>query len=102
MGKDRSAKAAEIINQEFSMGFEAKCAGVSEIADVPLTKQAVEWANKIVCMEREHRDILFQRFPDAREKDVEVWNIENDFSFGDAYLEEMIREKWEELKNKNA
>jgi predicted protein tyrosine phosphatase len=59
MGQDRSKKAMEIINEEFSDKFEAKCAGVSEIADTCLTKQAVDWANKIICMERQHRDSLF-------------------------------------------
>jgi protein-tyrosine-phosphatase len=40
MGQDRSKKAMEIINEEFSDRFEAKCTGVSEIADISLTKQA--------------------------------------------------------------
>ena len=95
MGQDRSRKAMEIINEDFSDKFEAKCAGVLEIADIILTKQSVEWADKIICMERRHRDTLFQQFSSARDKEVEVWNISSDFSFNDPELEKELREKME-------
>ena len=98
-GRDRSARAVEIIKEEFSNDeFEAKCAGVSEIADTPLTEQAIEWTEKIVCMEREHRDALFQRFPEARSKEVVVWNIPNYFSFGNEGLGEELRGKIKIIK----
>lgn len=93
MGQDRSRKAMEIINEDFSDKFEAKCAGVSEIADISLTKHSIDWADRIICMERGHRDTLFQQFPDARNKEVEVWDISSDFSFNDPELEKELREK---------
>lgn len=99
MGKDRSAKAAEIINNELSNEFEAKCAGVSEIADIPIASQAIAWADRIICMERENRDSLFQLFPEAREKPTYVWNIPNGFSFNDPQLEKELREKMKIDKN---
>ena len=95
MGRDRSAKAVEIVNKTLSERFEAKCAGVSPIADVALTKQAVEWADKVICMEREHRNVLFDRFPEAREKEVVVWDISSDYSFNDPDLERELRERIE-------
>jgi predicted protein tyrosine phosphatase len=101
MGQDRSKKAMDIINEEFSNRFEAKCAGVSEIADISLTKQAIDWADKIICMERQHRDSLFQSFPEAREKPVEVWNIPSDYSFNDKELEKELREKVGEIEHTN-
>ena len=93
MGRDRSKKAMQIINEDFKDKFEAKCAGVSEIADIPLTKQAIDWSDRIICMERRHRDALFERFPEARQKDVPVWDISSDYSWGDPELEKELRER---------
>ncbi len=93
-GRDRSPCASEIINRDFSDSLEAKFAGVSPIADVPLTKQAIAWADEIVCMERFHRDMLFETFPEAKtKKQVLVWNISNDFCRNDPELERELKEK---------
>ena len=94
-GLDRSPCAAEIINKDFSDKFEAKFAGVSPLADVIITKQAVDWADKIICMEKSHREMLFEQFPGARDKDVEVWYVSNDYCRNDPGLEGELRERIE-------
>lgn len=90
MGRDRSRKAMEIIEKEFSDKFEAKCAGVSEIADILITQQAIDWAEKIICMERRHQEVLFDKFEHVKSKDLEVWDISSDYSFNDVELEEEL------------
>ena len=93
-GRDRSPCASEIVNKDFSNLFEAKFAGISPIADVPMTKQALEWADKVVCMERFHRDMLSDNFPEARRmKEVLVWNVSNEFCRNDPELEKELRGK---------
>jgi len=92
-GRDRSPCASEIINKDFSKLFESKFAGVSPLADVPVTQQSLKWADKIFCMERLHRDMLFTNFPDARAKDVCVLNVSNDFCRNDLGLERELRGK---------
>jgi predicted protein tyrosine phosphatase len=99
MGRDRSPKACEIILRDFSNELEAKFAGVSEIADTFLTKHVIEWADKIICMERQHRDILFMRFPEAMEKEVLAWNISSDYSREDKELENELKEMIANLIN---
>jgi predicted protein tyrosine phosphatase len=92
-GIDRSPCATEIVNKDFSDKFEAKFAGVSPLADVIITKQAVVWADKIICMEKLHREMLFEQFPEARDKDVEVWYVSSDYCRGDEELERELRER---------
>ncbi|MEI6058950.1 MAG: hypothetical protein WCP89_04230 [archaeon] len=97
MGQDRSRKAMEITNESFSDKLEAKCAGVSAFASTSLTKHSVDWADKIICMERRHRDTLFEKFPEARKKESEVWDISSDFSFNDRDLEKCLLERIEKI-----
>ena len=100
-GIDRSPCASEIINKEFSDKCEAKFAGVGPLTENPITKEMIDWADKIICMERMHRDMLFEQFPKARENGVEVWEVSNDFCRYDKGLEGELRRKIEkELKGK--
>ncbi len=97
MGRDRSQKACEIVETNFSDKFESKAAGVSTIADVLLTESAIEWADKIICMEKHHKEDLLQQFPEANHKDIDVWHIPGYFSFEDEELEERLMEKIKEI-----
>ena len=101
-GLDRSPCATEIINKDFSDKFEAKFAGVGPFAEIKVSKESIVWADKIICMERIHRDMLFEQFPEARDKDVEVWYISSDYCRNDPELEKELREKIEELVKRNS
>ncbi|MBU0957191.1 MAG: protein tyrosine phosphatase, partial [Nanoarchaeota archaeon] len=71
---------------------EAKSAGLAPYAEKKLTKQSIEWADKIFVMEHEHKIMLFKMFPDIN-KEVVVLNINNDYSRGDKELVEVLRRK---------
>ena len=74
---DRSPCAASLFKN--SKNYEAKFAGVGSLTETPVTKELITWADKIFVMEFERKAILFEQFNTAREKDVEVLNISNDF-----------------------
>ncbi len=100
-GLDRSPCATEIINKDFSKNFEAKFVGVGPFAEVTITDEAINWADKIICMEKIHREMLFEQFPEARKKDIEVWHISNDYCRNDSELEKELREKIKWLTQKD-
>lgn len=91
MGRDRSQKAKQILNEEYE-NFEAKCAGVHPVADLPLTKESLDWADKIIFMEENHKSIFLQRFPEYKEKEISVWNIPPIYSFDEPELELRIKD----------
>jgi predicted protein tyrosine phosphatase len=83
---DRSPCAASLIPG-------SKFAGVGPLTETPVTKELIDWADKIFCMEFDHKVLLFEQFSEARKKDVEVLNVSNDFLRYDPELEKILREK---------
>jgi predicted protein tyrosine phosphatase len=68
---------------EKSGRYEAKSAGFSPNARVRVTEQAIQWADIIFVMDDErdyHRKLLLEGFPEAKDKDVRVLRIPDDFS----------------------
>lgn len=55
---DRSPTAEAMFNTV--EGFEAKSAGASVGATVPLTKELIEWADEIYTMEFKHRQAVLE------------------------------------------
>lgn len=73
-------------------GWEVASAGTNRDAEVPVSRDLLEWADVAVCMEKRHRDILRQRFrgalPDNR---ILTLGIPDDFEFMDAELIRQFR-----------
>jgi predicted protein tyrosine phosphatase len=88
---DRSPCAASLIPG-------SKFAGVGPLTETPVTKEFIDWADLIICMEFEHKVLLFEKFDEARKKDVEVLNVSNDFLRYDPELEIVLREKLKRFK----
>jgi predicted protein tyrosine phosphatase len=59
----RSRTAEEIFKH--LPGYAVKSAGTEPSARIRVTEGLVGWADHIFVMERKHRDILRQRFPEA-------------------------------------
>jgi predicted protein tyrosine phosphatase len=83
---DRSPCAASLIPG-------SKFAGVGPLTETPVTKELIDWADLIVCMEHEHKAALYGQFSKVMEKDVEVLKISNDYLRFDPELEKILREK---------
>ncbi|GHG29399.1 phosphotyrosine protein phosphatase [Deinococcus indicus] len=73
-------------------GWEVASAGTNRDAEVPVSRDLLEWADVAVCMEKRHRDILRQRFrgalPDNR---ILTLGIPDNFEFMDAELIRQFR-----------
>jgi predicted protein tyrosine phosphatase len=90
---DRSP-AAEALFKNHPV-YHAKSAGVGPLTENPVTREMINWADKIFVMEHEHKVILSKRFPDV--ECVEVLGISNDFCRYDVELEKELRYKLREL-----
>ena len=84
--RDRSPCAASLIPG-------SKFAGVGPLTETPVTKELVDWADLIVCMEHEHKASLYEQFSKAMEKDIQVLNVSNDYLRFDPELEKILRDK---------
>lgn len=88
---NRSPTAAELFRD--SPQHEAKSAGVHPAAATRLTRQAVEWADKVFVMEDWHARKVEELAPGA---DVEVLGIPDVYPRGDPQLQELLRKKLSE------
>lgn len=97
MNQDRSPCAEELFKN--SKEYASKSAGLNPHSDIPLTKQAIEWADVIFLMDErneEHKTILLKKFPEAEKKDIRILNIPNDFKRFDSQLKELLKIKLEQ------
>lgn len=70
----------------------AKSAGISPYANTQITKQAVDWADVIICMESIHKSFLLKQFPSAKNK-IQVLNIPDIYYRNDPELIRLLKEK---------
>jgi len=85
---DRSLTAEEMFrNVE---GLEVKSAGVSFGATVPVTKDLIDWADKIFVMEHKHGKAILKIDPSAWRK-IEVLNIPDKFYKNQPELKALLK-----------
>jgi len=88
---DRSPCAASLFDD--SKYYSAKYAGIGPLTENPVTKELIEWSDKIFVMEFEHKVMLFEQFSEAREKEIDVLGISNDYLRFDLKLEKILKKK---------
>jgi len=101
----RSARLAQILQQDY--GYNTRNAGVSDYALIPVSTALLEWADEIVCVEKEVANVLLQdmlRFEDANGKsfkDIEfiVLDIPDIYERMNPSLQRIILEQYEEAIN---
>jgi len=81
---DRSPCAASLIPG-------SKFAGIGPLTEAPVTKELIDWADKIFVMESWHKEELLKQF--SKGEEVIVLNVSNDFLRYDPKLEKVLREK---------
>lgn len=87
---DRSKTAEEMFkNVE---GVEVRSAGVSMAATIHLSKELIDWADRIFVMEGKHQKAVLEIDPSAREK-VDCLDIPDEYSYGQPELKRVLREK---------
>ena len=90
---DRSPTAEDLVRER--SGFEVRSAGTMQWARRRLTRDDVEWADRIFVMEDHHRDFLLELAPEASGK-VDVLGIPDSYFRGDSRLVEVLRNKLSE------
>ena len=89
---DRSPTAEEMfINIE---GVEAKSAGTSLLAATRLSKELIEWADRVFAMENRHQKAVLKLDPGAYEK-IEVLDIPDRYYLNQPELKQLFRKKLE-------
>ena len=89
LGLQRSPTAAGLVNDAGE--HDAKFAGVSENAEVPITKAVLDWADKIIVMEPDYKEIIQNNF--KTDRDIEVLNVDDIFFMNDPELVNILKEK---------
>ncbi len=92
----RSPTAAVVLASE-PFGFNTRACGLSqEFALIPIDEVLIHWADEIVCMEREHFEILIENpRVKAAKKLVICLDIEDSFPYMDDGLKWLIKEKYQ-------
>jgi len=95
---DRSPASEELVNnsKEWKYKYEARSAGTHPLAEKQISQHAIDWADKILVMEYEHRQSIIERFPEA-EKKIIVLNIPNTLVRHDPMLKKALErelKKW--------
>lgn len=87
MARMRSKTAAHSLG-----GLEKDYAGTDSNADRPVTRELLDWADVIVCMEQSHRSMLRNKFKGFSHK-MTVWNIPDEYEYMDDLLIMRLRGK---------
>lgn len=75
-------------------GWQVRSAGTADGARIKITPGHLGWADVIVVMEKRHKEILRERFPEClKEKPCLCLFIPDDFVFMEPALVELLREK---------
>ena len=97
---NRSPKAEEILNSK-GEDIIAKSVGLHPLAAVPISKEAIEWADIIVLMDEKNekqKSALFEMFSDEKlkQKDIRVLGIPDIYPKEDPELEKVLINKLKE------
>jgi len=91
----RSLTAEVIFKQD--PRFEVKSAGTSRGAKHVISQKDISWADKIICMEDKHKEIIKHHFKNQQLPPIIIWDIENSLRYMDPELIEILKEKIEEV-----
>jgi predicted protein tyrosine phosphatase len=87
---DRSRTAEEIFKDV--KGYEVRSTGTSIAANVPLSREMVDWAEIVFVMEYKHEKAVLKMNPEAWEK-VECLDIPDKFYHNQPELRKLLIEK---------
>jgi len=87
---DRSPVAESLFKD--SEEYEAKSCGTHPFAEKSVTKEILEWADMVFCMEHEHKQFILDNF-DTDVNKIVVLGVGNEYTFGDARLEGVLGDR---------
>ncbi|MEH1825200.1 phosphotyrosine protein phosphatase [Nostoc sp. C052] len=84
---------AEAVFSEYE-GLETDSAGLDHYAEVPLSTEAIQWADIIFVMEKSHKNKLSKNFqPLLKDKRVICLDIPDDYEYMEPALIELLKQK---------
>lgn len=90
--KLRSPTAEQVFSQE--PGLDVLSAGTDRDAEIPVSPELIEWADRIFVMERTHRTKLQQRYKTHLDgKRIVCLGIPDDYAFMDPALIALLERK---------
>jgi len=87
---DRSPTAEALLKGK--KGFEGKSAGTLPSAPTVVSKELMDWADRIFAMETAHKEAMLRIDPEAASK-IAVLGIEDRYLKGDRELVRILKEK---------
>ena len=88
------SRTAETLLRE-NMSYEVKSAGTDPKATILLTKELLDWADRIFVMEKYHRNRIRRKFPEIyKTKQIECFYIPDDYEYMEPGLIEIFRNKF--------
>jgi protein-tyrosine phosphatase len=72
--------------------MQVRSAGTESSARIRVSEKMVLWADKIVVMEQKHKSRLVEKFPQARDKEIIVLDIPDEYQYMDPELIEILQE----------
>ena len=72
-------------------GINVRSAGTAKDAEIPISRDDVNWADLIVVMERHHRKSILEKF--RTQTKIVTLGISDNFEFMDPNLIEVLQEK---------
>lgn len=89
------SKTAEVIFKG-DKRFDVKSAGIDEYAEVPLSRELMDWADYVLVMETFHRRWIRQHYPDlSGDKKLICLGIPDLYEFMDPALIPLLQERME-------
>lgn len=94
----RSPTAAVVLSQE-PFNYNTRAAGAEDsYALIPIDKVLLAWADEIVCMTEQHKQMLLAKFPQIEGiLKIYVLDIEDNYTYRDPKLMELIKENYENI-----
>jgi len=89
MNKQRSVTAERIYRDDARL--QVRSAGVRPDAQRRISEADLLWAHVVFVMEREHKVLIHQRFPNLQLPRIDVLDIPDDFDVMDPQLQEMLK-----------
>ncbi|HBE18696.1 MAG TPA: phosphotyrosine protein phosphatase [Cyanobacteria bacterium UBA11149] len=84
---------AETVFSEYE-GLDVDSAGLDKEAEIPLSSEAIEWADMIFVMEKSHRNKLTRKFqPWLKGKRVICLDIPDEYEYMEPALVELLKRK---------
>lgn len=96
--KLRSPTAEQVFSQFNQM--EVLSAGTNNDAEVPLSRELIVWADKIICMEQMHKNKIRSKFKSVlKEQKIICLDIPDEFGYMDPALTKILMIKVPPLLN---